>query len=75
MYFRNYGLRNKWLDKCLKTLDSEDPSTANMLNVPKSCFNLNSSTFTIFVDQRECNRGGKSLSLRHLKSQDYLLID
>ena len=75
MYFRNYGLRNKWLDKCLETLDSEDPSTANMLNEPKSCFNLNISTFTIFVDQRECNRGGKSLSLRHLKSQDYLLID
>ena len=75
MYFRNYRLRNKWLDKCLETLDSEDPSTANMLNELKSCFNLNSSTFTIFVDQRECNRGGKSLSLRHLKSQDYLLID
>ena len=74
MYFRNYGLRNKCLDKYVETLHSEDPSTANMPNGPKNCFNLNSSIFTIFVDQRECNRGGKSLSLRRLKSQGYLLI-
>ena len=26
-----------WLDKCLKRLFSEDPSTSNMVNVPKHC--------------------------------------
>ena len=35
MYFRNYGLRKKWLDKCLKSPASEDPSTSNMVNGPK----------------------------------------
>ena len=26
-----------WLDKCLKNLVLEDPSTSNMVNVPKHC--------------------------------------
>ena len=26
-----------WLDKCRKRLVSEDPSTSNMVNVPKHC--------------------------------------
>ena len=26
MYFGSYGLRKQWLDKCLKTRVSEDPS-------------------------------------------------
>ena len=26
-----------WLDKCLKSLVSEDPSTSNTVNVPKHC--------------------------------------
>ena len=28
MYFRNYQLRKTWLDKCLKSPVSEDPSTS-----------------------------------------------
>ena len=26
-----------WLDKCLKSPVSDDPSTSNMVNVPKQC--------------------------------------
>ena len=32
MYFSIYGLQNTWLDKCLKSPVSEDPSTSNMIN-------------------------------------------
>ena len=35
MYFRNYGLRKTWLDKCVKNSVLEDPSTGNMVNGPK----------------------------------------
>ena len=50
MYFRNYGLRKKWLDKSLKSPISQDPSTGNMVNGRKHCFNLNNSIFTKFID-------------------------
>ena len=33
MYLRNYGLRKRRLDKCLKSHVSEDPSTSNMEDV------------------------------------------
>ena len=26
-----------WLDKCIKSTFSEDPSTSNMVNMPKHC--------------------------------------
>ena len=55
MYFRNYGHGNTWLDKSLKSLVSEDPLTSNVVNEPKHCFNLNESTFTIFIDHCEGN--------------------
>ena len=55
MYFRNYGHRKKWLDKCLKSPISDDPSTSNMLNRQKHCYVLDDSTFTIFIDQCEGN--------------------
>ena len=48
MYFWTYGLRKMWLDKCLKSTFSEDPSKSNMVNEPKHCWNLNDSTFTIY---------------------------
>ena len=35
MYFRTYELQKTWLDKCLKSLVSEDPLTSNMVNGPK----------------------------------------
>ena len=49
MYFRNCGLKKPWLDKCLKSPVSEDPSKSNMVNGPKYCSNLNCSTFSIFL--------------------------
>ena len=55
MYFRNYRLRIKWLDKCLRSSVSEDPSTGDLVNRPKHCLNLNASTFTIFIDHSEGN--------------------
>ena len=41
MYLQNYGLRMTWLDKCLKSLVSEDHLTGNVVNGSKHCFNLN----------------------------------
>ena len=35
MYFSTYGLGKTWLDKRLKSLVSEDPSTSNMINARK----------------------------------------
>ena len=32
MHFRNYGLWETWLDNCLESPVSEDPSTGNRLN-------------------------------------------
>ena len=60
MYFRNHRLRKTWLDKCLKSRASEDPSTGNMANCSKHCCNLNDITFTIFISHCEDNCVGKS---------------
>ena len=51
-----------WLDKCLESRVSEDPLTSNMVNGPKLCWNLNDSTFTVFIDACEGNLVGESLS-------------
>ena len=61
MYFRNYELPKAWLDQCLKSLVSEDPSKRNMVNGPKNCSNLKDSTFKIFIDHWEVNCPTKSL--------------
>ena len=61
MDFRNCSLQETWLEKSLKSPVSEDPSTGNMVNVPKHCSNLNDSTFSIFIDHFEGNSFGKSL--------------
>ena len=61
MYFGNYGLPKKWLDQCLKSPVSEDPSKRNMVNAPKNSSNLKNSTFTNFVDHWEVNCRTKSL--------------
>ena len=55
MYFRYYGLRNTWLDKCLISPVSEDHFTNNVVNEQKHCFNLNDSIFTIFIDHADSN--------------------
>ena len=61
MYFLNYRLRKKWLDECLKSRVPEDPSTDNIPNESKHCWNLNQSTFNIFINHCEGNCIGKSL--------------
>ena len=61
-YFWSYGLRKTWLANCPKSPDSEDPSTSNMVNGLKHCWNLNDSTLTIFFDNTEGNAVGKGLS-------------
>ena len=73
MYFWTYGLRNTWLDKCLKSPLSDNPSTSNMLNGPKLCSKLNDRTFTMFIDSRDSNSGWKSLSELYGKSWDSFL--
>ena len=40
MYFGNYGLPKTWLDQCLKSPVSDDPSKSNMVNALKHCSNL-----------------------------------
>ena len=40
--------RKTWLNKCLKTPVSEDPSTTNMLSWIKHCWNLSHTIFSIF---------------------------
>ena len=51
-----------WLDKCLKSPVSEDPSTSNMVNVRKHYWNLHHSTFIIFLRHWPGNFVRKTLS-------------
>ena len=62
-----------WLDKCLKRLVYEDPSTSNIANVAKHCWNLYYSILMIFIVHCLGNWVGKSLSYWHAKSWDWLL--
>ena len=73
MYIWTYRLRKSWLDKCLKSPVSKDLLTSNMLNGPKKCWNLNDSTFTIFIDPCESNSGWKSLSEWYANSSGCLV--
>ena len=73
MYFWTYGLRKTWLGKCLIGPVSEDPSTRNMVNGPKHCWNLNDRTFTVFIDSCERKSGQKILPEWYTKSYDFLL--
>ena len=72
MYFWTYRLGKTLLEICLKSRLSEDPWTSNLVNGPKLCWNLNNSTFTIFIDPRG-NTGLNSLSKWYAKSLDSLL--
>ena len=49
MYFWTYWLPKTSLEKCLKSSPSEVPLTKNMENGQKDCWNLNHSTFNIFI--------------------------
>ena len=61
MYIGNYGLPNAYLDQCLKSPFSEDPSKRNMANASKHCSHSKESRFTTFIDQWEVNCPTKSL--------------
>ena len=50
MYFRNYGLPKTWLDQCVKSPVSKDPSKSNTVNTPVLCSNLKDTFFTIFIN-------------------------
>ena len=61
------GSENRAKIKSLKGPLSEDPWTINILRVTKHCWNLNGSTFNIFIDHCEGNWVGKiSLSDRQI---------
>ena len=62
------NLWKTWLDKCLKSLLSKEPSTRNMVNERTHCSKLNDSTFTMFINNCEGNSGLESLSERYGKS-------
>ena len=62
-----------WSEKCLKSPVLENPSTSNMGNVTKHCWNLHRSPFIIFIDHCQINWFGKRLSYLHAKSWDSLL--
>ena len=61
MDLQNYGLQKTWLDQCLKSAASEDPSKSNMENAPKHCSNLKKCSFAMFIDHWEHNCLTKSL--------------
>ena len=58
------------LDKCQKSLVSEDASTSNIVNVLKHCWNLHHSTFIKFIDHFQDNWAGKFLSYWYAKLWD-----
>ena len=67
MTLRNFALKKiqipkRKLDKCLKSLVSEDPSTSNMGDTPKHCWNVHHSIFIWFIDTLEVHWVRKSLS-------------
>ena len=53
IYFRNYGLQKKWLDKSLKSSISGHRLTVNMPKCPRHCWNLHCSSFIIFYHHYE----------------------
>ena len=71
--FRKLRTPKTKLDKCLKSKVSEDPSTSNMADVPKHCWNLHHSIFLWFIDPCQVNWVRKSPSYWHAKSWDCLL--
>ena len=57
MYFRNYGLPKTWLDQCLKSPVSDDPSKSNIVNALKHCSNLKDTSLPYLLIT------GKSIAL------------
>ena len=64
MYFRNYGLPKTWLDQCLKSTVSEDPTKSNMVNTPKHCSNLKDTSLQYLLIS------GRSIALQKVSVSD-----
>ena len=64
MYFRNYGLPKTWLDQCLKSLVSENPTKSNMANTPKHFSNLKDTSLRYLLIT------GRSIALRKVSVSD-----
>ena len=62
MYFSYYRLWKTWLNKSLEIPFWDDPSRSNMLSGSKHFWNLNGTTFTLFIDNCEGNSVGKKVS-------------
>ena len=60
-------------EKGLKSLNSDDLSPSNMVNVPNHCRNLHHIISIIFTDHFQVNWLGKSLCFSHGKCSDCLL--
>ena len=60
MYFRNYGHQKTWLDQCLKSPVSEDPTKSNMVNAAKLCSNLKDTSLPYLLIT------GKSIVLQNV---------
>ena len=52
MYFGNYGVAKKGLDKYLKSVVSQYSSTGNMVKAPKHLSHYYGGTFIILIDNR-----------------------
>ena len=56
-----------WSDKSLKSIFSDDPSTNNMVNVAKHCWNHHQCTFVLLIVHWKVNWVGKSLCYSYAK--------
>ena len=64
MCFQNYGLPKTWLDECLKSLVSDDPTKSNMVNAPKHCAYLKETSLPYLLIT------GKSIVLQKISLSD-----
>ena len=73
MFLKNFGLRQTFLDKFLKSPVSEHRSTVNMLNGRKHFWNLPHRSFIRFSHHADTNGVGKYFSYWYMKSSDCFL--
>ena len=64
MCFQNYGVHKTWLDECLKSLVSDDPTKSNMVNAPKHCANLKDTSLPYLLIT------GRSIALQKVSLSD-----
>ena len=62
--FHHYGLPKTWLDQCLKSPVSVDPTKSNMVNAPKHCSNLKDTSLPYL------SITGKSIVLQKVSVSD-----